>query len=50
VEAIKTKNYPSNEAKNIGWTTVFKIIPKQELVPKPPKKISLHEFMSFNEN
>jgi len=50
VEAIKTKNYPSNEAKNIGWTTVFKIIPKQELFPKPPKKIGLHEFMSFNEN
>lgn len=45
VSAIKARDYPLNEAKNMGWTTVFKLIPKEDLPSKPPKEIKLEDFM-----
>lgn len=45
VSTIKTKDYPLKEAKNMGWTTVFKLIPKEELPSKPPKEIKLEDFV-----
>jgi len=46
VSAIKTKDYPFNDAKNMGWTTTFKLIPKDELPSKLPKTFKLEDFMS----
>ena len=45
VSAIKTKDYPVNEAKNLGWKTVFKTIPKEDLPSKPPREIRMEDFM-----
>jgi len=45
VSAVKAKDYPLNEAKNLGWTTVFKLIPKEELPSKPPREIRLEDFI-----
>jgi len=45
VSAIKTKDYPINKAENLGWTTIFKLIPKEELPSKPPSKLKLEDFI-----
>jgi len=45
VSAIKTREYPLNEAKNLGWTTVFRLVPKEDLPSKPPHEIKLEDFL-----
>jgi len=45
VSLVKTRDYPLKEARNIGWTTVFKIIPKTDLPSKHPKNIALADFI-----
>ena len=44
VSAIKTKDYPVNKSENPGWTTFFKLIPKEDLFSKPPEEITLEDF------
>ena len=44
VAAIKLGNYPVLEAKNLGWTTVFKTIPEDQLESKEPRSWSLADF------
>ena len=44
VSAIKTKDYPENESQNLGWTTIFKLIPKEDLPSKPPGEMKLQDF------
>lgn len=45
ISALKTKDYPINKAQNLGWTTVFKLIPKENLPSKPPRKLKLEDFI-----
>ena len=45
VSAIKTKDYPVKRAENLGWTTIFKLIPKEDLSSKPPAEIRLADFV-----
>jgi len=45
IKLLKTKEYPTKLALNVGWTTVNKAIPKNELNSKPPKEWYIHDFV-----
>lgn len=45
VTAIKLRDYPVFEAKNLGWTTVCRKIPLDHLDSKEPRSWSFADFM-----
>jgi len=45
VSAIKPKDYPVYKAKNLGWNTIFKTIPKEEMPSKPAGEVRLEDFI-----
>ncbi|MEM0096179.1 MAG: hypothetical protein QXL91_06320 [Candidatus Bathyarchaeia archaeon] len=45
IKLLKTKEYPTKLALNVGWTTVNKAIPKSELSSRPPKGWLIHDFV-----